>query len=1111
MKAHYRFFVFLFPAILTSVIAFSQDCQLIVPVLQNSDPPWSPVDSVIDLCLGDTLFLEAVGDYPENGLNYNQSDATSTFDWNFGDGSTLQGQSVFHVYGEPGGYAVALTITDTLECVNDEPFILRVRVYGPPLASYVQFPEAPYCPGTELALYPNLTPDTFSFQNFTNDLVLLIPDGNGASVHSVINISEFGPDETLDDPTALEGICAVLEHSWMRDLDIRIACPDGTEVYLQQFAGQTGSEVFLGVPFEADEGAPVPGQGYEYCWRDDATSGTMLGYANMFMPPTLPAGDYNPSEPLADLVGCPLNGDWTLKITDLWALDNGFIFSWWLDFSNSFISEHNLPDTSFYAEITNLTWLTDSTVQSIVGDTVIAQLPNAHTFYLTVEDEEGCSYELSHAVGDVLPVGAPACAPCSTLVADAGLDTLYLDCFGSPVFLGGAGTSIGAYLEYEWVTPDGLILSGWDQPTALAGSIGTYQLTVTSQLSGCVAIDEVIVLNNLDAPIADAGEDVVLQCSIPTYVLDGSGSSAGPNFIYQWAVIAGNGTIFNNDQTINPEIGGSGTYQLTVTDTSNGCSATDEVEVELSTGLLVDLDLQPASCDGADGGATVLLLPGTPPTTVLWSDGQTGLSAENLAEGWYSVTVTADECSTHENFYIDEDLSCKVVVQGTVFNDSFNQDCADDSFTVPIECIMLHLLPDDVYTYADQNGQYEFIAESGDYTVELIDEDVYSLLCPAGGTIDVSLPDPGSVSAGNDFFLTKDPFENLCVNLSTGPARPGFEVSYTLTVCNLGEQPASATLTFVHAPELEDVSLSASALTYDPDSQTATWFFPDMPSGNCQAVSFKLSLPAGVALGAQLPGSAAVTPVSNDVFPYNNQINWSQTVVGSFDPNDKTSFTGEDQFGGAIYFPQDSVIDYQIRFQNTGTDTAFTVVVKDTLDANLDVETIRPGSSSHDMLVEFEGNNVLVFTFENIYLPDSTTNLEGSQGFVTFSIRPRPGLPVGTQIPNSAAIFFDYNAPVITNETVHVVSEETGVFSAPVQDSPWLVYPNPAVDWVELAGLEGEAVRQAFLYDQSGRLIAAPRIDGHRIDLSAMPAGMYHLMFEWEGRWYREKVVIARP
>ncbi|MCB0683524.1 MAG: DUF11 domain-containing protein, partial [Saprospiraceae bacterium] len=136
-----------------------------------------------------------------------------------------------------------------------------------------------------------------------------------------------------------------------------------------------------------------------------------------------------------------------------------------------------------------------------------------------------------------------------------------------------------------------------------------------------------------------------------------------------------------------------------------------------------------------------------------------------------------------------------------------------------------------------------------------------------------------------------------------GPARPGFEVSYTLTVCNLGEQPASATLTFVHAPELEDVSLSASALTYDPDSQTATWFFPDMPSGNCQAVSFKLSLPAGVALGAQLPGSAAVTPVSNDVFPYNNQINWSQTVVGSFDPNDKTSFTGEDQFGGAIYFP----------------------------------------------------------------------------------------------------------------------------------------------------------------------------------------------------------------
>jgi len=141
--------------------------------------------------------------------------------------------------------------------------------------------------------------------------------------------------------------------------------------------------------------------------------------------------------------------------------------------------------------------------------------------------------------------------------------------------------------------------------------------------------------------------------------------------------------------------------------------------------------------------------------------------------------------------------------------------------------------------------------------------------------------------------------------------------------------------------------------------------------------------------------------------------------IGSFDPNDKTGFP--EGVGAAHYIDPTEPLDYLIRFQNTGTDTAFTVVIRDTLSPLLDIESFKPGAASHPVVVSIRGENELVFTFENIMLPDSNINEPASNGFIRYAIRQKRDNPCGSIIRNRASIYFDFNHPIVTNETWHTV------------------------------------------------------------------------------------------
>lgn len=147
-----------------------------------------------------------------------------------------------------------------------------------------------------------------------------------------------------------------------------------------------------------------------------------------------------------------------------------------------------------------------------------------------------------------------------------------------------------------------------------------------------------------------------------------------------------------------------------------------------------------------------------------------------------------------------------------------------------------------------------------------------------------------------------------------------------------------------------------------------------------------------------------------------------QENLGAYDPNDKTGYPKG--FCQANYIRADQEIEYRIRFQNTGTDTAFNITITDTLSQFLSPASVRPGSSSHPFEYSLLGEGVVKFTFSNIMLPDSNVNEPASHGFVKFSIKQQTNNPMGTVIENQADIFFDFNDPIRTNTVRHTIGDD---------------------------------------------------------------------------------------
>ncbi len=210
---------------------------------------------------------------------------------------------------------------------------------------------------------------------------------------------------------------------------------------------------------------------------------------------------------------------------------------------------------------------------------------------------------------------------------------------------------------------------------------------------------------------------------------------------------------------------------------------------------------------------------------------------------------------------------------------------------------------------------------------------------------------------------------------------------------------------------------------------------------------------------------------------------------GSYDPNDKLA---KDTIS-VSNFAKNQTIDFTIRFQNTGTDTAFNVVVADTLSSDLNPSSLQILATSHSCMTVIEGNKVY-FKFNNINLVDSLRNEKKSHGFVKFSVKALATLPQGSTIRNTAAIYFDFNAPVITNTTKTVIADRKKPI---LTSSPATIYlqpisfaPNPAKDQITLNMPAGSSIE---IYNLSGLFVKKHTLssENETISLSGISKGVY--------------------
>ncbi len=233
-------------------------------------------------------------------------------------------------------------------------------------------------------------------------------------------------------------------------------------------------------------------------------------------------------------------------------------------------------------------------------------------------------------------------------------------------------------------------------------------------------------------------------------------------------------------------------------------------------------------------------------------------------------------------------------------------------------------------------------------------------------------------------------------------------------------------------------------------------------------------------------------------------------VTAPVDPNDKTGYPlGQTE---EYYIQPNQQLQYVIRFQNVGTDTAFTVVVRDTLDIDLNIFTVTPGVSSHPYSFKMYGPRVLEWTFENIQLPDSTTNEEASNGFLTFHVDQVPDLAPETVINNDADIYFDFELPITTNTTVHKIFEGfvevLNIEDLTIEGKEIFVYPNPTIN---LITIQSESVlnNKFKIYDQQGREVMNGKLKGKNteVSLGKLSRGTYTIQVDGN---YKPAVIIKQ-
>ncbi|WP_178988169.1 T9SS type A sorting domain-containing protein [Winogradskyella schleiferi] len=318
--------------------------------------------------------------------------------------------------------------------------------------------------------------------------------------------------------------------------------------------------------------------------------------------------------------------------------------------------------------------------------------------------------------------------------------------------------------------------------------------------------------------------------------------------------------------------------------------------------------------------------------------------------------------------------------------------------------------------------------------------------------------------------------------------RPGFDTTYRLVYKNNGSTILSGTITF----EFDDSKisfLSATETVTSMNSNTVSFNYDNIVPFETRVIDLEFNvftIPT-TNIDDELIGTATITSNGNDLTPEDNTNTLNLTVIGAYDPNDIIVLEGEEITVDEI----DNYLHYIIRFQNTGTASAINVSVNNILDNKLDWSSIQLQSLSHPGRVEITDGNKIDFIFDNINLPDSTNDEPNSHGFITYKIKPKSDVVVGDIFSNTAAIYFDFNPPIITNtatteivSTLSITDFETDLVK---------LYPNPVNSALTINSKS--VIDSISIYDVNGRRLRtiSEHSDIITLNVSGLVKGLYFL------------------
>jgi hypothetical protein len=552
------------------------------------------------------------------------------------------------------------------------------------------------------------------------------------------------------------------------------------------------------------------------------------------------------------------------------------------------------------------------------------------------------------------------------------------------------------------------------------------------------------------------------------------------------------GATTPNAASLNP-----GVYSYTVTD-ALGCKKHKTIEVFQSSPINIGLTPTQATCIfTSDGSITAHATGGTPPYTYHWSSGQTTQNVSGLAGGfWYGVDVTDfNGCTKEDWVYLDYNhaaTNCYCTVTGTVYAD-VNGNCVKDAGETPVQHMMIKNNNTNTtysvssYMFTDANGDYSFILPTGNYNIQEVIQYLYPpAACQSNSNPMTLIASPGCNVTVN-FANAINPIHDVhVINSHLTMPVPGNNYVQELIIQNDGTvSENNVQFGYGHDGQLSYVSSTGVSLTQPNSVAAPNWYdntstVPVLNPGQAVATLVTLAVPTNIPLGTVVnfwDSTAYASPMSNwlnDYTPWNNVKAFDTVVVGSFDPNEiEVSPRGVGPMG--FVHSSDTVFDYVIHFQNTGTWNASKIVVKDVLDANFNWESLKPGYSNHSYTASMTNNGELSFTFKNINLPPANNYPIGSIGTICYSIHAKKNLPQGTQFKNSASIYFDYNAPVLTNTTVNTINDAVGIKEiVKSKDGMMSIFPNPANENCTVKVVsEEDAVAKISIYSMNGDLVSS--------------------------------------